>query len=601
MATTAAHGRANTGNVVETDTPARLDRLPWSRWHWRIVIGLGAVWILDGLEVNFIGMISSRLSQPGSGLTISSGEAIAAGAVYVAGACFGALLFGHLTDRFGRKRLFMITLALYLTATVLTGLSFNIIWFYAMRFLTGAGIGGEYAAINSAIDELIPARVRGTIDLWINGSFWFGTVLAGGVALLVLDPSIVAGNVGWRLGFGAGALLGLGILFVRRQVPESPRWLVIHGKADEADEVVSKIEREVLSDIDESSLPEVDPDDTIKIEQRRSTSFMEIARTILTAYPRRTVVGLSLFAGQAFLYNAVVFGQAALLSTFFGVSSDQAPLYIIPFAVGNLLGPLLLGRLFDTVGRRPMIAGTYILSGVLLAVSAFLFKEHTFGPWGLTAAWCVIFFFASAGASSAYLTVSEIFPMETRALAIALFYAVGTAIGGITGPLLFSKLVSSGSFTEVFWGYILGAAMMIGGGLVEAFLGFDVEQQRLEQIAEPLSAVDGDGDHEQPERAKAVERPARVRQRRLGPGSTAGWSRSPLYPPRIGEGDVHRRQEVEAISGALHDTGPMTREQLAQRVGARFWGPGRFPRALRQAQAEGTVHRVGRRYTVASG
>ena len=334
--------------TVETNIPARLDRLPWSRWHWMIVFGLGTVWILDGLEVNFLGMISARLSEPGSGLTLSTSQGIAAGAVYVFGACVGALFFGHLTDRFGRRKLFLITLALYLVATILTGLSFSVAWFYAMRFLTGAGIGGEYAAINSAIDELIPARVRGTIDLWINGSFWLGTVLAGAIALVLLDKSLFPINVGWRLGFGIGALLGLGIMFIRTRVPESPRWLVIHGRDEEAEEVVGAIERDVLATIDDKELPEPDPDATIRIHQRRSISFRKIASTILTSYPRRTIVGLSLFAGQAFLYNAVVFAQADTLTTFFKVSAERAPIYIIPFAVGNFLGPLLLGRLSST-------------------------------------------------------------------------------------------------------------------------------------------------------------------------------------------------------------------------------------------------------------
>ncbi len=587
VTTTSPHSRPQGRRVVETNIPARLDRLPWSRWHWRIVLGLGAVWILDGLEVNYLGMISARLSQAGSGLLLTSSQGITSGAVYVAGACLGALLFGRLTDRFGRRRLFLITLVLYLTATILTGLSFSVAWFYAMRFLTGAGIGGEYAAINSAIDELIPARVRGTVDLIINGSFWLGTVLAGAVALLLLDQNLFPLNIGWRLGFGVGALLGLGILYIRRKVPESPRWLVIHGRDQEADEIVDQIERDVLSTVPEQTLPE--PEGTIKIRQRGSIGLVEVMRTIFGSYPRRSFVGLSLFAGQAFLYNAVVFAQADLLATFFKVPPDRAPLYIIPFALGNFMGPLLLGRLFDTVGRRQMIAGTYIVSGVLLAVTAFLFKAHTFGAWGLTGAWCVIFFFASAGASSAYLTVSEIFPMETRALAIALFYAIGTALGGITGPLLFAHLVSSGSFTQVFWGYILGAAMMIGGGLVEAFLGLDVAGKRLEEIAKPLSAVEGD-------RTEATNHPAAPSQPRrdryrLGVGAgQANWSPQPMYSLRAVEG-AHIEREVQAVVQALSEHGPRTRSELAMMTGARYWGPGRFTRAIRAAAAEGRIRR----------
>jgi MFS family permease len=625
---TRGEGDSDGERTVETNIPARLDRLPWSRWHWTIVFGLGTVWILDGLEVNFLGMISARLSEAGSGLSISASQGIAAGAVYVAGACVGALVFGHLTDRFGRRRLFLITLALYLVATVLTGLSFSVWWFYAMRFLTGAGIGGEYAAINSAIDELIPARVRGTIDLWINGSFWLGTVLAGGIALVLLDKSLFAANVGWRLGFGIGALLGLGIMFIRTRVPESPRWLVIHGRDEEAEDVVKAIEHDVLAAVDDQELPEPDPDATIRIRQRRAISFAKIARTILASYPRRTIVGLSLFAGQAFLYNAVVFAQADLLSTFFKISPDRAPVYIIPFAVGNFLGPLLLGRLFDTVGRRPMIAGTYIVSGVLLAITAFLFKGGTFGAWGLTAAWCVIFFFASAGASSAYLTVSEIFPMETRALAIALFYAIGTAIGGITGPLLFSKLVASGKASEVAVGYWIGAALMIAAGVVQATIGLEVAQQRLEEIAKPITAEEGEeataeedgrpgrerGEDERGERDRGVRErgvPERARgehgrpepklptpaaRRRYGFGpsaSRASWSQRPVYSIRA-ESDAYIDREVASIVAALQSSGPQRREDLGRLVGARFWGPGRFAQALRAAIAQGRVRRTGR-------
>ena len=574
--------------TVETNIPARLDRLPWSRWHWMIVFGLGTVWILDGLEVNFLGMISARLSEPGSGLTLSTSQGIAAGAVYVFGACVGALFFGHLTDRFGRRRLFLITLALYLVATILTGLSFSVAWFYAMRFLTGAGIGGEYAAINSAIDELIPARVRGTIDLWINGSFWLGTVLAGAIALVLLDKSLFPINVGWRLGFGIGALLGLGIMFIRKRVPESPRWLVIHGRDQEAEEVVGAIERDVLATIDDKELPEPDPDATIRIHQRRSISFRKIASTILTSYPRRTIVCLSLFAGQAFLYNAVVFAQADTLTTFFKVSAEHAPIYIIPFAVGNFLGPLLLGRFFDTVGRRPMIAGTYILSGVLLAILAFLFKAHTFGAWGLTAAWCVIFFFASAGASSAYLTVSEIFPMETRALAIALFYAIGTAIGGITGPLLFAKLVGSGDATQVAYGYLIGAALMIGAGLVQATIGIEAAQQRLEDIATPLTAEEGEEATDGAADPTPRQRPAPARAR-----SRSSWSQFPVSSTQLTV-DTHLVLEVESIVRALDSHGPQRREDLGRLVGARYWGPRRFTSALRAALAQGRVRRAGR-------
>ena len=361
----------------------------------------------------------------------------------------------------GRKKLFLITLALYLVATVATAFTSTFLLFAVCRFFTGAGIGGEYAAINSAIDELIPARVRGTVDLIINGSFWVGTAFGAALSLVLLDESLFAADLGWRLAFGLGAVLAVGILLVRRNVPESPRWMFIHGRSDEAEKLVSEIERQV----EESTGSELKPARrSIKVREQESVGFLTIARTVFGAYPRRTIVGLSLFTGQAFLYNAVFFTYALVLTTFYGVSSSSVPLYIIPFAVGNFLGPLVLGRLFDTVGRKPMIAGCYIVSGLLLAITAALFKQDVWSAQTQTAAWCVIFFFASAGASAAYLTVSEIFPMETRAMAIAFFYAVGTAIGGITGPLLFGKLVATKDVGQVFWGYILGAALMVGGG-----------------------------------------------------------------------------------------------------------------------------------------
>ena len=366
---------------------------------------------------------------------------------------------------------------------------------------------------------------------------------------------------------------------------------MIHGRDQEAEEVVGAIERDVLATIDDKELPEPDPDATIRIHQRRSISFRKIASTILTSYPRRTIVCLSLFAGQAFLYNAVVFAQADTLTTFFKVSAEHAPIYIIPFAVGNFLGPLLLGRFFDTVGRRPMIAGTYILSGVLLAILAFLFKAHTFGAWGLTAAWCVIFFFASAGASSAYLTVSEIFPMETRALAIALFYAIGTAIGGITGPLLFAKLVGSGDATQVAYGYLIGAALMIGAGVVQATIGIEAAQQRLEDIATPLTAEEPETERE-PERAA----PTRTRTR-----TRSSWSQYPVSSVQAPV-DTHLDREVESIVRALENNGPQRREDLGRLVGARYWGPRRFTSALRAALAQGRVRRAGRnRFEPAAG
>jgi MFS family permease len=483
--------------TIETDIPARMDRLPWARWHWLVVIGLGAVWILDGLEVTIVGTIASRLTEDGSGIKLTESQIGQAAALYVGGACLGALFFGHLADRMGRKRLFLITLTVYLIATVATAFSGSFLWFGICRFFTGAGIGGEYAAINSAIDELIPARVRGTVDLIINGSFWLGTAFGALLSIVLLDESLFAADLGWRLAFGLGAILGVGILLVRRYVPESPRWMFIHGHDVEAEALVSDIERTVH---EQTGQELEEPRRTIKVRQRRAIGFVTVTKTVFTLYPKRTVLGLALFIGQAFLYNSVFFTYALVLDKFYGVGAGQVGWYIAAFAVGNFAGPLVLGRFFDSVGRKPMIAGTYIVSGVLLAITAVLFSSGTLTATTQTAAWCVIFFFASAGASSAYLTVSEIFPMETRAMAISFFYAVGTAIGGITGPLLFGRLIATGGETNVMYGYLLGAALMIAAGVVEIVLGVEAAGRQLEDIAKPLTAEDAearaDGDGE---------------------------------------------------------------------------------------------------------
>lgn len=470
---------------ITTMVPARLDRLRWSRFHWLVVIGLGTVWILDGLEVTVVSVVAGVLAEEGSGVGLSSSQVILAGAIYVAGACIGALVFGHLTDRFGRKRMFIITLGVYLAATALTAVSMNPIFFFVCRFFTGAGVGGEYSAINSAIDELIPAKYRGRIDLAINGSFWLGALFGALGGYLALQTLPV--NIGWRICFAFGALFGVVILLVRRNVPESPRWLFIHGHEDKADEIVSGIERDVR---EATGRELVEPAESLTIRQRRTIGFGLIAKSVFTLYPKRTVLGFSLFVGQAFLYNAIFFSYAVVLTDFFGIASDTVPLFLIPFAIGNFLGPLLLGPLFDTVGRKPLISGTYILAGALLLITGQLFVAGYLTAVTQTAAWCVIFFFASAGASSAYLTVSEVFPMETRALCIAFFYAIGTATGGITGPLLFSQLVASGNPATLNVGYILGAALMIAAGIVEIFFGVKAEQQTLENIAKPLTAED---------------------------------------------------------------------------------------------------------------
>jgi MFS family permease len=509
MATLAA---TNDGlRTIDTDIPARLDRLPWSRWHWKILIGLGTVWILDGLEVTVVGSIAGAISAKGSGIDISAASVAGlAASMYVAGACFGALLFGQLTDRFGRKRLFMITLGVYLMATAATAFAWTPLFFYACRFVTGMGIGGEYSAINSAIDELIPAKHRGRIDIIINGTYWAGA--AAGALLSVAALHILSPLLNWRVCFGLGFILGLVILLVRRSVPESPRWLFIHGREDEAEQVTREIEREVA---DSTGAELAEPEDSFTIQQRWTIGLSEIARTVVRNYPKRTVLGLALFIGQAFLYNSILFGYATLLSTFFHVSKADAPYYLVAFAAGNLLGPLVLGQLFDTVGRRPMIAGTYILSGVLLLVTGYMFDQHQLSASTLTLCWSVVFFFASAGVSAAYLTVSEIFPMETRALCIALFYAVGTGIGGIIGPQLFAPMVATGKTSEVFKALAIGAILMIAGGFTEIAFGVKAERRRLEGIAKPLTAVEGAarGGLARAGRAAASRRPSPVQLR----------------------------------------------------------------------------------------
>ncbi|WP_318203321.1 MFS transporter [Streptomyces sp. SCL15-4] len=502
-----------TGRTITTNIPARLDRLPWSRWHWTVVIGLGTVWILDGLEVTVVGNIASRLSESGSGLAISSGQVTGvAAALYVAGACVGALFWGRLTDRFGRRNLFMITLVVYLAATALTSVSWEAWWFFLFRFLTGFGIGGEYAAINSAIDELIPAAYRGRVDLIINGSFWLGAVGGSLLSIVALDTDLLAANVGWRLTFALGAVLALVILLVRRHVPESPRWLLIHGRDREAEEIVSGIERRVEAERGERL---AEPEGELEIHQRKSVSFLEIARTVFGRYRRRAVLGFSLFIGQAFLYNAITFGFGAILTKFYDVPSDRTGYYFAVIAAGNFCGPLLLGKLFDTVGRRVMISSTYLLSGLLLFGTAWLFDRGALNAVGLTACWCAVLFFASAGASSAYLTVSEIFPMETRAMSIAFFYALGTAAGGISGPLLFADLTGTGRVGDTVLAFCIGAALMCAAGLVAVFLAVRAEGRSLEDIARPLTAVAS--------RAKAAARPS---------GGTPGARGSgPAAPP----------------------------------------------------------------------
>jgi MFS family permease len=473
--------------AIRTQVPARLDRLPWSRFHVLVIAALGITWILDGLEVTLAGSVAAALQQSPR-LHLTAQEIGLTGSAYLAGAVLGALFFGHLTDRLGRKRLFNVTLGLYLLATALTALSWNFAAFACFRFFTGAGIGGEYAAINSAIQELIPARLRGRTDLAINGSFWVGAALGAAASVWLLNPAVLPQDLGWRLAFGTGAALGLVILYLRRFLPESPRWLMTHGRIAEAEDVVTEIERGILGRI-ATELPP--PPSGIAIVAPARISLATVARTLLRVYPTRTVLGLALMAAQAFFYNAIFFTYALILTRFFGVAADRVGLYILPFALGNFTGPLLLGPLFDTLGRKPMITATYGAAGILLALSGALFDWGLLDATTQTLIWTVVFFFASAAASAAYLTVGESFPLELRALAIALFYAFGTLLGGVGGPALFGALIASGGRGEILAGYLLGAALMVGAAAIELRLGIAAERRPLEEVALPLSLQQG--------------------------------------------------------------------------------------------------------------
>lgn len=477
-------GTAASG-IVETDIPARLDRLPWSRFHTLVVVALGITWILDGLEVTLAGTLAGALKESPV-LRFTNSDVGFATSAYLLGAVLGAVFFGWLTDRLGRKKLFFITLGVYLSATGATAFSWDVWSFAALRFLTGAGIGGEYTAINSTIQELIPARVRGWSDLLINGSFWIGAAAGAAGSIVVLDPAVLHPEYGWRLAFLIGAAVGLVIFFMRIWIPESPRWLMTHGRAAEAEAVVAGIERQVYGD----RIPSGKGLPTVRLKVRSSTPLGEVADTLFNVYRTRSLVGLSLMASQAFFYNAVFFTYALILIDFYGVSASGVGWYVLPFAAGNFLGPLLLGRLFDTLGRRPMITFTYAISGILLAGFGYLFKQNMISAPTQTMAWTLVFFFASAAASSAYLTVSETFPLEIRALTIAFFYAIGTGIGGVAGPWIFGALIDSGSRASVYSGYLAGAVLMVAAAAIQWRYGIAAERKSLEQVARPLASVD---------------------------------------------------------------------------------------------------------------
>jgi MFS family permease len=480
------HGEplATTPTRITTDIPFRLDRLPWARWHWLIVIGLGITWILDGLEVTIVGSISPTLASP-EGLNLTPSQVGLAATTYLVGACIGAIGFGVLTDRFGRKKLFLITLSWYLISTVLTALSPNFTFFAIFRALAGMGIGGEYSAVNSAIDELIPARRRGVADIAINGSWWLGTLVGSLLSIPLLNGTLIPPSLGWRLAFGLGAVLALAVLFVRAWIPESPRWLLRHGHKGEAERIVAQIEHDIERETGRPLPPP--PNKQITLDLSRHRGMLSTVETMFRTYRRRTILVLTLMITQAFLYNAVFFTQGLTLSVFFHVPAGNVGAYTIPFAIGNFLGALILGHFFDTVGRRAMIAGCYLLSGVLMIVATILFLRGGLNAASLTAWWSVMFFFASAGASAAYLTVSEVFPLETRATAIAFVYAVGTLVGGAIAPPIYGHLIGTRDPRMIALGWLTGAGLMIAGGIVEIVLGVDAENKPLEDVAPPLT------------------------------------------------------------------------------------------------------------------
>jgi MFS family permease len=471
---------------VSTLVPARLERLPWGRFHVLVIVALGITWILDGLEVTLAGSVAPALKES-QALRFSDSAVGFAGSAYLSGAVVGALFFGWLTDRLGRKKLFFTTIVVYLVATAMTGLAWNGFSFFLFRFLTGCGIGGEYSAINSTIQELVPARFRGQLDLIINGSFWVGAAVGALVAVVLLNPALIPSQLGWRFAFLTGALFGVGVFFMRMWIPESPRWLVIHGREKEGEAVVGGIERRFL-DLG-AELKPVPPGAAIRLRSRDHTPLSQVFDTLINRHRVQTFVGLTLMAAQAFFYNAIFFTYALVLTKFYSVSTDAVGWYILPFAISNFLGPVVLGRLFDTYGRRIMITATYALSGLLLLAVAIGFERDLLSAVGQTIGWMIVFFIASPAASSAYLTVSETFPLEVRALTIAIFYAIGTGLGGVAAPLVFGKLIESGARASIFGGYVFAALLMFAAAIVAARYAVNAERKPLEQVAPPLSAV----------------------------------------------------------------------------------------------------------------
>ncbi len=605
-----------TMDVVTTKVPARMDRLPWSRWHTLVIVSLGFVWVLDGLEVTIKGAVGASLKES---IGFSTVQVAGSASIYLLGAISGALFWAYLTDRFGRKKLFIATLLVYLVGvggTSVAGLAWTdwlfswtgqptYWWFAVFRFITGFGIGGEYAAIHSAVDEIVPARVRGWVDVSIAGSYWLGAAVAALLGPFYLDVLIGIEN-GWRAAFATGALVAFGLLLMRLYVPESPRWLITHGFEDEADATVREIEEKVKNYEDLDALPEVDDDDALQLRQRRSIGFVEIAKTVFVVYPRRALAGFSIMVTQAFLYNAIFFTYGLMLTTFYGVSPATVGFFLIPFAVGNFFGPLVLGRWFDKLGRKVMIPATFWLSGALTILTGFAFAQELFGSaWVLTLAWVVIFFFASAAASAGYLTISETFPLEIRAMAIAFFYALATAAGGIVGPILFGNLITGGR-TSVFYGYLFAGGLMLLGGLMHRLFGVEAAKQSLEDVAAPLTVEEAAADEQahgadgerhgtrgaQPRQAPRRHRPSRAF---VGVGGLAATT----FQAGV---DRSFADELGQLLHALGDGDARSRAQLRAAVHARRWGPGRFGYVLRTAVSEGLVRRAGRdRYVLAGG
>jgi len=470
--------------IVETNIPARMDRLPWSGWHRKIIMALGTSWMLDGLQVTLAGSLAGILEDKKT-LGLTDPQVAEGATAYLAGAVTGAVLFGYLTDRLGRRKLFLVTLSVYSLATLATALAWNFSSFTLFRFITGLGIGGEYAAINSAVDELIPGKIRGTVDLVVNATFWVGAALGSLASTLLMKGDFLPVNMGWRVAFSVGAVLGLGVLYLRLSVPESPRWLMLRGKEKDADRIVGEIERAVSEK--KGDLPEPE-DQKLCLQVRDHTPWGEIFHNMMGENKRRSLLALILMVGQSFFFNAVFFTYGLVVGKFYHVSPRDLPMHLLPFAIASFLGPIVLGRLFDSVGRKPMIALTYGVSGLLLAGTIFPFVHGSLTAITLNVCFSLVFFTASSAASAAYLTVSEIFPLEIRALAIAVFYAIGTLIGGVFAPFLFGELIASGSRGKVGMGYALGAALMITAAIAESIIGVEAAGKSLESISKPLQS-----------------------------------------------------------------------------------------------------------------